>query len=116
MADIFKRLTKLVKDTGDKVIVYDSNAPEEAVVIIGLDQYERFLTAQDLSQANLVKESQNLIEKSLIKQDLTEEVLTDIINRDISVYKNQEKAPYLAEESEARCPWPLPINKAGQDK
>lgn len=116
MADIFKRLTKLVKDTGDKIIVYDSNAPEEAVVIIGLDKYEQFLTAQDLSQTNLVKESQNLIKKPLVKDDLTEEVLTDIINCNISVYKNQERAPYLAEESEARCPWPLPINKASQDK
>lgn len=96
----FKKILKLIKKTGDKVIVYNEQEPENSFVLMDLEKYE-----------NLVNE--NTDDKKELKiadtRDLTTDDITDRINCDISTWKNQENGPYLAEESKSRNPWAIPV-------
>jgi hypothetical protein len=95
-----KKILKLIKKTGDKVVIYNENEPNNSFVLIDLENYE-----------SLVGENNN--EKNKLKiadtGDLTTDDITDRINCDISTWKNQENGPYLAEESKSRNPWAIPV-------
>jgi len=68
----FKRIIKLAKRTGDRIIVFDSENPEEAYAVMNIDEYER------------------IFEKTNDIRDLTEDELLDKINRDIALWKNEQ--------------------------
>lgn len=104
----FKKILKLIKKTGDKVIIYNELEPENSFALMDLEKYE-----------NLVEG--NIDEKIKLKiadtRDLTTDDITDKINCDISTWKNQENSPYLAEESKSRNPWAIPMKiKNGAQK
>jgi len=95
-----KKILKLIKKTGDKVVIYNENEPNNSFVLMDLENYE-----------SLVGENNN--DKNKLKiadtRDLTTDDITDRINCDISTWKNQENGPYLAEESKSRNPWAIPV-------
>lgn len=97
-SESLKKIISLVNKTGDGLILYNELNPEQTAVILGLDKYESLV--QGVIKDNGVKLATN--------SDLTSEELTDRINGDISTWKNQENAPYLAEESKNRNPWAIP--------
>ncbi|MDA3839843.1 MAG: hypothetical protein PF572_02030 [Patescibacteria group bacterium] len=66
----FRRIIKLIRKTGDKLVVLDHNEPENAYAIMNLDEYEKISeTSSDL-------------------RGLTEDEMIDKINRDIALWKN----------------------------
>jgi len=96
----FKKILKLIKKTGDKVIVYNENEPDSSFVLMDLGKYES-LVEENSDDKNKLKIADTL--------DLTTDDITDRINCDISTWKNQENGPYLAEESKSRNPWAIPV-------
>lgn len=104
----FKKILKLIKKTGDKVIVYNEQEPENSFVLMELDKYES-LVDENNNDGNKLKIANH--------RDLTSDDITDRINCDISAWKNQENGPYLAEESKSRNPWAIPAKiKNGAQK
>lgn len=96
----FKKILKLIKKTGDKVIVYNEHEPENSFVLMNLDKYDELITENSSDKKQL---------KIANVPDLTGDDITDRINCDISTWKNQENGPYLAEESKSRNPWAIPV-------
>jgi cysteinyl-tRNA synthetase len=111
MFDSLQKVIALIKKTGDKVVVYDREDPSASYVVMDLDQYA------DLVDKNCLK-SAKIIERQEGKaQDLTDDDLTDRINRDICAWKNEENGQYLDEESKNRNPWAIPVKiKNGAQK
>ncbi|QQS60059.1 hypothetical protein IPN41_02945 [Candidatus Falkowbacteria bacterium] len=70
MSDRLQRLIHLINKTGDKLIVFDQQNPDNCYVISGLSDYE-----------HIVKEGSDI-------KGLTEDELIDKINRDIAIWKN----------------------------
>ena len=89
----FKRIIKLIRRTGDKLVVFDSNEPDNAYAIMNLDEYEK------------------ISENPSDLKGLTEDEMIDKINRDIALWKNDteddEKIDNNDEES---------LKEAGEDK
>ena len=103
-----KKILKLIKKTGDKVIIYNENEPDNSCVLMDLREYEN-LTISDSDDK--IKPNND------IPSDLTADNLTDRINCDISTWKNQENSLYLDEESKSRNPWAIPVKiKNGAQK
>ncbi|MFZ4648322.1 MAG: hypothetical protein ACOYMB_01655 [Patescibacteria group bacterium] len=89
MDENFQRIIRLIKKTGDKMVFFDSQQPENSFVVLSLEAYERELNGDNLKSETPVK-----------PLGLTEGGLTDKINRDLAEWKNQENTPYLDEETE----------------
>ena len=107
-----KKILKLIKKTGDKVIIYSENEPDSSCVLMGLIEYEGLLS--DESQVKIKSDNISIINS---QPDLTADNLTDRINCDISTWKNQENSLYLNEESKSRNPWAIPVKiKNGAQK
>ena len=70
MQDRLQRLIHLINKTGDKLIVFDQQNPDNCYVISSLPDYE-----------HIVKEGADI-------KGLTEDELIDKINRDIAIWKN----------------------------
>ena len=96
----FKKILKLIKKTGDKVVIYNENEPNNSFVLMDLEKYES-LVSENNDNENKLKIADTL--------DLTTDDITDRINCDISTWKNQENGAYLAEESKSRNPWAIPV-------
>jgi len=92
-----KKILKLIKTTGDRVIIFDANSPEDSYVIMDLNRYTEMIEKTDKQPV-----------KTEEKQNLTEEDLTDKINREISMWKNRENLPYLDEEEKTKKAWSIP--------
>ena len=109
-----KKILNLIKKTGDRVVVFDAASPEESYVIMDFDRYSNMVlteesTASKQKEAPLKSEiSQANIDLDDKKENLTEEDLTDKINREISMWKNRENLPYLAEEEKSKKAWQIP--------
>jgi len=73
MQDQLQKAINLAKKTGDKLIVFDSSKPENVFVVMSVKDYE-----------NLV------LGKSEVR-GLTEDELLDKINRDIAIWKTDQK-------------------------
>ncbi|MDD5071390.1 MAG: hypothetical protein PHQ42_01500 [Patescibacteria group bacterium] len=71
MLNQLQKAINLAKITGDKIIVIDSAKPDSVFVIMGLEEYEKFVLGQN--------ELRNL----------TEDELLDRINRDIAIWKSE---------------------------
>lgn len=72
MFNQFQKAINLAKKTGDKLLVFDSQKPEDIHVIMGLNQYEK------------------LVMNNSDVRGLTEQELIDKINRDIAIWKNDQ--------------------------
>ena len=100
MSEQFKKIIELIKKTGDKVIVFDDNNPDSAYVVMDFDSYVKTKDEPEKKPDSIVKTEK--------KENLTEEDLTDKINREISMWKNQENAPVLSEEDKVKKTWNIP--------
>ncbi len=118
-----KKILELSKHTGDRVVIFDSANPDDSYIISHLDHYS-YNNAQVekkvevdkkiVDQNNVTPVNLPLVEKSDFspkiaeKENLTEEDLTDKINREISMWKNQDNAVTLAEEDKVKKSWQIP--------
>jgi len=73
MQNPLQKAIRLAKITGDKIIVIDSAKPEDAFVVMELEEYEEFV----LGQSEI--------------RSLTEEELLDKINRDVAIWKSENE-------------------------
>jgi hypothetical protein len=110
-----KKILNLIKKTHDRVVIFDGSNPEDSYVIMDLDNYMDTAVKTEkpapvaVSSVVLPTAVKTEISPKLDKsENLTEEDLTDKINREISLWKNQENAPYLAEENKAKKGWQIP--------
>ena len=83
MSKEIKKVISLAKKTGDRIIVFDPEEGGENFVIVSLEEYEKLLNQSG-------KISLNNNEGHGIK-NLTEDELIDRINRNIAVWKNENK-------------------------
>ncbi|MBN2854242.1 hypothetical protein JXK06_01770 [Patescibacteria group bacterium] len=106
-----KKILNLVKTTGDRVVVYDAQESEETFVVMDLNSYENLvLRDKKLNKNNEDSEPENQIKNKNVKE-LTEEDLTDKINREISLWKNQENPSFVAGDQKVEKPtkpWSIP--------
>jgi len=112
-----KKILNLIKRTGDRVVIYDANTPDNSYVMMDFDRYASMISSEGPVQTvnKIVLEEPIKTEISPInsvvepkKENLTEEDLTDKINREISMWKNRENTPYLAEEDKPKKAWSIP--------
>ena len=118
-----KKILNLIKKTGDRVIIFDGSAPEDSYVIMDFDKYAETAGSKSENKVaasvpisnpgkpDLDKLSPDKPENSgnSAKNDnLTEEDLTDKINREILMWKNQDNVPYLGDENKPKKPWQIP--------
>ena len=73
MSNQLRRVIKLAKKTGDRIVVFDNNEPEESFVVMGLDEYESMLGLGEVSEPAEPSSYQQIANKSA----LTEEKNTD---------------------------------------
>ena len=142
-----KKILRIVKKTGDRVIIFDAQAPSDSYVVMNLDSYSDLIDSQDpkkpfkkisekviqakdkTNEAKTGRDDYKNKEESKEKdnelnndnredsKNLTEEDLTDKINREIATWENREEAPYLNEESKSKRAWKIPgkIKKKAQE-
>jgi len=109
-----KKILNLIKKTGDRVVVFDAASPEESYVIMDFDRYSHMVLTEESTvpkQAEAPFKSETSQANNGLddkKENLTEEDLTDKINREISMWKNRENLPYLAEEEKSKKAWQIP--------
>lgn len=78
MTEEFRKVLDLIKRTGDKLVFYDSSN-DSSFVILPLDQYEKLLAGTPGVKG------------------LTEQELLDKINRDIALWRSEQKLEKLGE-------------------
>jgi len=126
-----KKILNLLKTTGERVVVFDSSVPDDAYVLMSFDSYAETVIKKKAANTNMeinnqvqlaavkpelsaVKpesskpESSLNLDKLAKNENLTEEDLTDKINREISMWKNRENTPYLADEDKPKKAWSIP--------
>ena len=104
----FNRILRLVSRTGDRLVVFDRQFPEDSFSVMPLSQYEELSAPQP--------EETQVLPADIA---LTEEELADKMNSEISNWKNEDEAYYLEEEFKPRNPWKIPEKvkaKAQEDK
>lgn len=93
----FNRILNLSKKTGDRIIVFDKNDPDNSYVVMPLDQYEKI--ALSIPESEL--QNKNF---ASIDQDLTEDEIfanineNDAISEDIDI--DEENVNFSDEDSE----------------
>ncbi len=109
-----KKILNLIKKTGDRVVIFDANNPGDSYVVMDIDRYaDMFSEEKKLRQNNPVETIEtelspvNTVKKEET-QNLTEEDLTDKINREISMWKNRENNVYSEEENKPKKAWSIP--------
>jgi hypothetical protein len=109
-----KKILDLVKKTGDRIIIFDAAHPDDSYALMDFSSYaglvDKGRSQEKAVSANLENAPLNpeLPVKSEKKENLTEEDLTDKINREISMWKNREDSAYLGEENKPRKAWQIP--------
>lgn len=84
MQNELQRVINLAKKTGDRVIVFDYNKPENTYVVMGLDEYEKLVIGKHEVRG------------------LTEDGLLDKINRDIAIWKSDNDFGFPSHISSAK--------------
>jgi hypothetical protein len=115
LPDNLKALLKLISQTGDRLIIYDPGDQEKTFVLMDIENYQKMLSRRESDVFNtLANNSSKQAEIPLKTQEfkkesenLTEEDLTDKINREISMWKNGGDKPYAAEEDSPRKAWQI---------
>ncbi len=76
----------------------------------GEELVDKKLVANNLEEklGKLPEVKSDLTSNNTQNQNLTEEDLTDKINREISMWKNREDSSYLEEENKPRKTWQIP--------
>lgn len=127
-----KKILNLVKKTGDRVVIFDASAPDDSYVVMGFDAYANTLTPAELVDKKLVANNfldksqgtSQISEKTLENtgetgksKNLTEEDLTDKINREISMWKNRDDLSFSGNESKPKKAWSIPpqVKEKAQD-
>ena len=98
-----KKIFNLVKKTGDRVVVYDAQETEETFILMDFNSYESLISKTP-------EESPREFKLEEVK-GLTEEDLTDKINQEISLWKNQENPSFVAGDQKLEKPikpWSIP--------
>jgi len=115
-----KKILNLIKATGDRVVIFDGSHPADSYVVMNFDNYAELRTGnKTMSQRLLAEEgseastsradfSAESTKDSYPKENLTEEDLTDKINREISMWKNRDNSAYLGEENKPKKAWSIP--------
>ena len=127
-----QKILKLIKQTGDRVVVYNPSTPDDSYVILDFDRYSSMVNNEAKvevrkvedkpkadeeienkirveTRAEALKELQrDLIEDSIKSEKLTEDDLTDKINREISMWKNRDNSAFLNEENKPKKAWQIP--------
>ena len=120
-----KRVFKLIKKTGDRVILYDSQNPDDSFVLMNISSYEKSVESQLDKEEEEISTSDNSLEiekkdsdlelkkvkKETLDDGLTEEDLTDKINREISIWKSKEDESFFVEDNKNERfvkPWSIP--------
>ena len=118
-----KQILALAKKTGDRVVIFDGSDEDNSYLITPLDKY----LEDDKGGINEEGEKENL-ESQVVKnldsasdnkkpefkgeidkeESLTEEDLTDKINQEISMWKNQNEVNLLKEEESRKKSWQIP--------
>jgi hypothetical protein len=110
-----KKILNLIKKTGDRVVIFDASEPNNSYVVMDFDRYANMNPSVEKA---VVQNTIKLPEKQEIKsvnndltaetENLTEEDLTDKINREISIWKNSKNESSLAEEDKPKKAWSIP--------
>jgi len=109
-----KKILNLAKKTGDRVIIYDGNAPDDSYVIMDTGRYLDLIGEQKSTKilTNIKDEetvdSAKIKEESVQSENLTGEDLTDKINREILMWKNRDDSGFSEEESRPKKAWQIP--------
>lgn len=113
-----KKILNLIKQTGDRVIIFDGANPDDSYVIMDINRYAETATTlmtdvpavntPTTPAASVSPEKIEISPENKKETDLTEEDLTDKINREISMWKNQDKAQSLSEEDKVKKSWQIP--------
>ena len=114
-----KKILDLVKQTGDRVVLFDANQPDDSYVVMGFDAYAKIsgtkeIAVEKTNQAPLKLEEKNDIiatnshDSKNKTENLTEEDLTDKINREISMWKNRDDLAFASEGNKAKKAWSIP--------
>lgn len=126
-----KKILNLLKITGERVVVFDPSTPDDSYVLMSFDSYAETVIKKKAANPNV--EINNLVQPAAVKpelsavkpelskselslnpdklaknENLTEEDLTDKINREISMWKNQEDLPYSADDNKPKKAWQIP--------
>ena len=103
-----KKILQLIKQTGDRVIIYDGANPDDSYVVMDVNHYLKTVTLNPHKNSEKDDFIEEKKEKTAPKSDLTDEDLTDRINREISLWKNQGKVSSLSEEDKVSKSWSIP--------
>ena len=105
-----KKILNLIKKTGDRVVLFDGANPTESYVLMDLDNYSG-LSGGEKKVQPVSSEKSAAPENKAPKEpgeNLTEEDLTDKINREILMWKNREHEPYSAIDDRPKKAWSIP--------
>ncbi|MFA5184353.1 MAG: hypothetical protein WC456_02385 [Patescibacteria group bacterium] len=111
-----QKILDLIKKTGDRVVIFDSRNPDDSYVVMDFNNYAN--QAARGASAPAAAPSHNSPEPAAPKAELspmsaksdnlTEEDLTDKINREISMWKNRDVSSFLGEENKSKNGWQIP--------
>lgn len=100
MIDRLQKLIQLIRQTGDRIVVFDNSAPDDSYVIMAASDYEKMV-----AEARGVK-------------GLTEDELIDKINQDITVWKTERSGtpgfsdfPKENAKPKASSAWAIPESR-----
>jgi len=103
-----KKILQLAKQTGDRVIIYDGSSPDDSYVVMDINHYLKTFDFNEPKNHEKKDFTQEKMENLEIKSDLTDEDLTDKINQEISMWKNQDKVSPPSEEDKVKKSWQIP--------
>lgn len=118
-----KQILALAKKTGDRVVIFDGSDEDNSYLITPLDKYleddsrdineeaeKESLESKVVKNLDSDEEDKKLDFKgeSAKEESLTEEDLTDKINQEISMWKNQNEVNLLKEEESRKKSWQIP--------
>lgn len=123
-----KKILNLIKQTGDRVVLFDANKPDESYVVMDFDKYAEMSGVSEDGKSinkpvnhtpeapkeapkqemnNPVPPLMETVNKSTT-ENLTEEDLTDKINREISMWKNRDDLTFSGGENKPKKAWAIP--------
>jgi len=109
-----KKILNLIKRNRERVILFDSQNPDDSYVLMDLDAYSQMSQSEkDVpveEKIDLEDEEKKPVNKALKeeKENLTEEDLTDKINREISAWKNNQDADSSIVDDRPKKAWSIP--------
>ncbi len=109
-----KKILNLIKKSRERVILFDSQNPDASYVLMDLDSYSEMSQSKKNmpveESVDLDNEEKKPVNKALKeeKENLTEEDLTDKINREISAWKNNQDADSSIVDDRPKKAWSIP--------